>query len=158
DRQRAVRHHEVEHLGGIRRPRLVVLLRDFAEDEPLRARHAGFCCTRSKIRAVQPAISTGGSSSVTIRPAISFNAIAADERGAANTTGVPSPPPAETAGSIGIDPTSGAPANSANPSPPPVPKMACEEPSGATNALMFSTTPSTFRYERRAMSATRAAM
>ena len=41
--------------------------------------------------------------------------------------------------------------------PPPDPKIAWRDPSGATNSVMFSTTPSTFRYERRAMSATRAA-
>jgi hypothetical protein len=53
--------------------------------------------------------------------------------------------------------TKGTPICSANAAPPPSPNTACREPSGATNSLMFSTTPTTFMYERRAMSATLAA-
>ena len=90
-----------------------------------------------------------------MRSAIACNAVAAEEPGSDSTTGVPASPPSDTAASIGTDPTSGAPVSAASLLPPPDPKMGCRVPSGATNSLMFSTTPSTFRYDRRAMSATR---
>ena len=160
----------VEHAVGIRRPGGVVLLGDLAEDEacsrcgsPDVTRSAvlvrgASLFTRSKMRAVQPAISTGGKQLVddaagdlgAARPPRAAS-------GCASTTGLPTSPPSDTAGSIGTSPTSGAPVSAASRLPPPDPKIACREPSGATNSLMFSTTPSTLRYERRAMSATRAA-
>jgi hypothetical protein len=65
DSERAEAHHPVEELVGVPRPRPVVLLGDFAEHCALLARH-GLGFTRSNMRAVQPAISTGGSSSVAI--------------------------------------------------------------------------------------------
>src|SRR5207244_5745247 len=131
----------LEQRVGVRRARLVVLRRDFAEDQALfhgcdlrpstgreaslsrpgvricagllhdvAAHWAGVCAwlTRSKMRAVHPAISTGGKSSSTMRPAMSFSARAAGRSGCVSTTGLPSSPPSDTAPSIATSPTSGA--------------------------------------------------
>ena len=66
-------------------------------------------------------------------------------------TGEPTSPPAETAGSSGIVPMSGTPASSASVAPPPSPNTACRSPCSQRKALMFSMTPSTWRWLLRAM-------
>ena len=96
------------------------------------------CSTSSSMRAVQPAISMGGSRSVTTRSASVWNAAPATLSGALIATGEPVSPPRETAGSIGICATSGASISCARAAPPPVPKMANSSPSGATNAARCS--------------------
>src|SRR5262249_49484813 len=78
-------------------------------------------CTSSNMRAVQPAISTGGRSSATMRSAIATSSRPAAESGCASTTGRPASPSVDTAGSIGTAPTSGAPVSAARRFPPPEP-------------------------------------
>ncbi len=58
---------------------------------------------------------------------------------------------------MGTAPRSGTSISFASAAPPPSPKIAWRDPSGAEKALMFSITPITFRKLRRAMSATRVA-
>ena len=126
--QSAVLDDGVEERVGVRRAGGVVLLGDLAEHEGLLA--PGFAgrqrdqagsdagaslFTRSNMRAVQPAISTGGRSSSTIRRATSVSASAAGSSGWASTTGFPTSPPSDTAPSIGTSPTSGAPVSAARP-------------------------------------------
>ena len=97
------------------------------------------------MRAVQPAISTGGQQLVDdVRREIGETRArrGCREPRARRVCRVAA---VDTAGSIGIRPTSGAPITAASASPPPEPKIAWREPSGATNSLMFSTTPSTLR-------------
>ena len=59
----------------------------------------------------------------------------------AERSGSPWSPLTLTAGSIGTCPSKGAPMSSASCWPPPSPKSEWREPSGATNSLMFSMTP-----------------
>ena len=68
-----------------------------------------------------------------------------------STTGAPASPPAETAGSRGTVPISGTPASVASAAPPPSPNTACSWPCSQRKALMFSITPSTWRWLLRAM-------
>ena len=75
------------------------------------------------MRAVQPDISTGGRSSVTIRSAMEWSSRAAGASGWASTIGIPASPSRDTAGSMGTVPTSGAPVSAARRLPPPEPKI-----------------------------------
>src|SRR5262245_6940634 len=150
--ERAELDDRVEYFIGVARPRFVVELGYLAEDRALFALGAHPASTAgvsfsasSKMRAVHPAISTGGSSSSTTRAAMPASSRAAADSGCASTTGRPVSPPSDTADSMGTRPTSGAPVSAASRWPPPAPKIACCDPSGATNSLMFSTMPSTLR-------------